>query len=106
MRTTELINNGPSIEANAVLGLTARIQRFGGYATDEVGLAAEPFDAATTDPALRYRSGPRACPRWARLRKWSAVAAKVSFCRVANDRRPGRFFTEIRGDVGSGRCCS
>jgi hypothetical protein len=45
MRTTELINNGVSIEADAVLGLTARIQRFGGYATDEVGLAPEPFDA-------------------------------------------------------------
>jgi hypothetical protein len=28
-----------------VLGLTARIQRFGGYATDEVALAPEPFDA-------------------------------------------------------------
>jgi hypothetical protein len=27
------------------LGLTARIQRFGGYATDEVALAPEPFDA-------------------------------------------------------------
>jgi hypothetical protein len=43
--STELINNGVSIEADAVLGLTARIQRFGGYATDEVGLAPEPFDA-------------------------------------------------------------
>jgi hypothetical protein len=42
---TELINNGVSIEADAVLGLTARIQRFGGYATDEVALAPEPFDA-------------------------------------------------------------
>jgi hypothetical protein len=28
-----------------VLGLTARIRRFGGYATDEVALAPEPFDA-------------------------------------------------------------
>jgi hypothetical protein len=28
-----------------VLGLTARIQRFGGYATDEAALAPEPFDA-------------------------------------------------------------
>ena len=27
------------------LGLTARIQRFGGYATDQVALAPEPFDA-------------------------------------------------------------
>src|ERR1700704_2887838 len=27
------------------LALTARIQRFGGYATDEVALAPEPFDA-------------------------------------------------------------
>jgi hypothetical protein len=27
------------------LGLTAGIQRFGGYATDEVALAPEPFDA-------------------------------------------------------------
>jgi hypothetical protein len=36
MRTTELINNGVSIEADAVLGLNARIQRFGGYATDEI----------------------------------------------------------------------
>ena len=42
---TELINNGVSIEADAVLGLTARIQRFGGYATDEAALAPEPFDA-------------------------------------------------------------
>ena len=31
----ELIDNGRSIEVDAVLGLTARIQRFGGYATDE-----------------------------------------------------------------------
>jgi hypothetical protein len=72
MRTTETINSGVSIEADAVLGLTARIQRFGGYATDEVGLAPEPFDAATTSQDLRNRSGPRACPHWARLRKWSA----------------------------------
>jgi hypothetical protein len=43
MRTTELIDNGVSVEADAVLGLTSRIQRFGGYATDEVGLAPEPF---------------------------------------------------------------
>lgn len=43
--TTELIGNGVSIEADAVLGLTARIQRFGGYATDEAALAPEPFDA-------------------------------------------------------------
>jgi hypothetical protein len=93
---TELINNGVSIEADAVLGLTARIQRFGGYATDEVALAPEPFDAATTGPDLRYRSGPRACPHWARLRKWSAVAAKLSCCRIADDRRPGKFFKEIR----------
>lgn len=42
---TELINNGVCIEADAVLGLTARIQRFGGYATDEAALAPEPFDA-------------------------------------------------------------
>jgi hypothetical protein len=28
-----------------VLGPTARIQRFGGYATDEVALAPGPFDA-------------------------------------------------------------
>jgi hypothetical protein len=96
MRTTELINNGVSIEADAVLGLTARIQRFGSYATDEVGLAPEPFDAATTGQDLRDRSGPRACPHWARLRKWSAVAAKLSCCRVADDQRPGRFFKEIR----------
>jgi hypothetical protein len=93
---TELINNGVSIEADAVLGLTARIQRFGGYATDEVTLAPEPFDAATTGPDLRYRSGPRACPHWARLRKWSAVTAKLSCCRIADDRRPGKFFKEIR----------
>jgi hypothetical protein len=33
-----------------------------GYATDEVGLAPEPFDAATTGEDLRNRSGPRACP--------------------------------------------
>jgi hypothetical protein len=39
MRTTETINSGVSIEADAVLGLTARIQRFGGYATDEVARA-------------------------------------------------------------------
>jgi hypothetical protein len=57
MRTTETINSGVSIEADAVLGLTARIQRFGGYATDEVGLAPEPFDAATTSQDLRNRSG-------------------------------------------------
>jgi hypothetical protein len=44
-RAAELINNGVSIEADAVLGLTARIRRFGGYATDEVALAPEPFDA-------------------------------------------------------------
>jgi hypothetical protein len=31
--------------SDAVLGLTARVQRFGGYATDEVALAPEPFDA-------------------------------------------------------------
>jgi hypothetical protein len=31
--------------ADAVLGLSARIQRFGGYATDDVALAPEPFDA-------------------------------------------------------------
>jgi hypothetical protein len=49
-----------------VLGLTARIQRFGGYATDEVGLAPEPFEPATTGRDLRDRSGPRACPHWAR----------------------------------------
>jgi hypothetical protein len=42
---TELINNGVSIDADAVLGLTARIQPFGGYATDEAALAPEPFDA-------------------------------------------------------------
>jgi hypothetical protein len=30
------------------------------------------------------------------LRKCSAVAAKLSCCRVADDRRPGRFFKEIR----------
>jgi hypothetical protein len=58
--------------------------------THEVGLAPEPFDAATTGQDLRDRSDPRACPRWARLRKWSAVAAKLSCCRVADDRRPGR----------------
>jgi hypothetical protein len=44
-RATELINNGVSIEADAVLGVTARIRRFGGYVTDEVALAPEPFDA-------------------------------------------------------------
>jgi hypothetical protein len=36
---------------------------------------------ATTGQDLRDRSGPRACPHWARLRKWSAVAAKLSCCR-------------------------
>jgi hypothetical protein len=44
-RATELIDNGVSIEADAVLGLTARIRRFGGYVTDEAALAPEPFDA-------------------------------------------------------------
>lgn len=40
----EVINNGMSIEADAVLGLTTRVQRFGGYATDEVAHVSEPFD--------------------------------------------------------------
>lgn len=40
---TELINNGASVEADAVLGLTPA--SFGGYATDEAALASEPFDA-------------------------------------------------------------
>jgi dihydrofolate reductase len=33
------------------------------------------------------------------LRKWSAVAATLSCCRIADDRRPGKFFKEIREAV-------
>ncbi|WP_433350598.1 hypothetical protein [Micromonospora sp. CA-111912] len=72
-----LISNGASIEADAVLGLTARIQRFGGYTTDELPSRPSRSTPATTGPDLRDRSGPRACPHWARSRKWSAVAAKL-----------------------------
>src|SRR5258706_16390751 len=56
-------------------------------------------DVRTTGQDFRDRSGPRACPRWARLRRWSAVAATLSFCRIADDRRPGKFFREIREAV-------
>src|SRR5258706_15144411 len=46
------------------LGLTARIQRFGGYATDEVALAPEPFDARhhrSGSSDAGWRLGPRTC---------------------------------------------
>jgi hypothetical protein len=33
------------------------------------------------------------------LRRWSAVAAKLSCCRSADDRRAGKFFKEVREAV-------
>jgi hypothetical protein len=104
-RATELINNGVSIEADAVLGLTARIRRFGGYATDEVALAPEPFDAG------HHWSG---SSRSVWSKSLSALGALVERSRreavgfrIADDRRPRKFFKEIReGGVGSGRWCS
>ena len=45
------------------------------------------------------RSGPGACPCWACLRRRSAVAAKLSCCRSDDDRRPGKFFKEVREGV-------
>jgi hypothetical protein len=76
-----------------------RIQRFGGYATDEAALAPEPFDARHHWSGSSRSIWSTSCPHWARLRKWSAVAAKLSCCRIADDRRPGKFFKEIREAV-------
>jgi hypothetical protein len=107
MRTTELINNGVSIEADAVLGLTARIQRFGGYATDEVALAPEPFDAR------HHRSGssrsiwpekfvPAGHARGSGAQSPRNCRAIGSLTTGVPEGSPKKF----GGGVGSGRWCS
>lgn len=66
---TELINNGISIEADAVLGLTPASSA--SAATSPTRLPTRPSRStpATTGQDLRDRPGPRACPQWARLRR-------------------------------------
>jgi dihydrofolate reductase len=94
---TEL--NGISIEADAVLGLTPASSA--SAATPPTRLPTRPSRStpATTGQDLRDRPGPRACPHWARLRRRSAVAATLSCCRIDDDRRPGKFFKEVREGV-------
>jgi hypothetical protein len=83
-----------------VLGLTARVRGFGGYATDEVALAPEPFDACHHwSGSSRSIWSKSLSAHWAHLRKWSPVAAKLSCCRIAGDQRPRKFFKEIREAV-------
>jgi hypothetical protein len=83
-----------------VLGLTTRIRRFGGYATDEVALAPEPFDARHDwSGSSRSIWSESLSAHWAHMRKWSAVAAKLSCCPIAGDLRPGKFSKEIREAV-------
>ncbi len=91
--------NGISIEADAVLGLTPASSA--SAATPPTRLPTRPSRStpATTGQDLRDRPGPRACPHWARLRRRSAVAATLSCCRIDDDRRPGKFFQEVREGV-------
>jgi hypothetical protein len=78
--------------SGSVLGPTARIHRLGGYATDEVALAPEPFDARHHWSGSSRSIWSKSLAALGALEEQSAVAAKLSCCRIADDRRPGKFF--------------
>ena len=80
-----------------MLGLIARIRRFGGYVTDEVALACEPFDAchhwSGSSRSIWSKSLSALCALVERGRR------ELSCCRVADDQRPRKLFKEIREAV-------
>ncbi|MGW0196592.1 hypothetical protein [Nonomuraea sp. NPDC003201] len=84
---TELINNCISIEADAMLGLTPASSASAATPPTRLPTDLSRSTPATTGQDLRDR----ACPHWPRLRRWSTVAATLSCCRIADDRRPGKF---------------
>jgi len=53
-------------------------------------------------PALVYSHSTTRLSALGALEKWSAVAATLSRCRIADDRRPGKFFKEVREAVSIG----
>jgi len=56
--------------------------RAGAYATGEVCPCARTVQRPLPRVRISHRADPRACPHWARLRRWSAVAATLSCCRI------------------------
>jgi hypothetical protein len=78
--------------SGSVLGPTARVQRLGGYATDEVALAPEPFGGRHHWSGSSRSIWSKSLSALGALEERSAVAAKLSCCRIADDRRPGKFF--------------
>jgi hypothetical protein len=66
----------------------------GGYVM--LDLASCTWHVPTTTRGLRDRSGPRARPHWAGMRKWSAVAPKPSRYRIAYNPRTRKSSKEIR----------
>lgn len=101
------LNRDRLITVTAVLGLTPTSSA--SAATPPARLPTRPSRStpATTGQGLRDRSGPRACPRWARLRWWSADAVNCRAVGSLTTGIPEEFFERNPGGgVGSGRWCS